>query len=122
MRIHPLALEQCHQRIDGVERIKIDDEAMAEFRDRLERKHLWPYFGFQIEHDAEKSSRRLTDANRRDVGVRRLHARGERCEIIGAIDPREIEHESIGIAQNDELMLDRRRRFENHPRVFLRGP
>ena len=121
-RVGALAVEQRHQRIERHTRIQIEDEPVAELRDGLQREHLRPDLGFEIEHDAQEAARRLADANRGDVRVRRLHARREGRELVGSLDAREIEHEPARIAEHDELMLDRCRRFEDDARVFLRGP
>ena len=69
-----------------------------------------------------KPSAGCADADGRDVRIGRLHARRELVQLARALDSREVEHEAAGVAQHDELMLDRRCRLEDDARVFLRGP
>ena len=62
------AFQERHQRIERRQRIEIDDQTMAEFRDRLQCEHLRIHFRLEVEDDAKKSARRRADA---DPGRRR---------------------------------------------------
>jgi hypothetical protein len=121
-RLAALALEERHQRIDDSQWIEIDDEAMTELGDRLQREHLRPHFTLEIEHDAQESTRGVADAYRSDVRIARLDARRQLVDLTRALDAREVEHEPVGVAQHDHLMLDRRRRLEDDARVLFRRP
>jgi hypothetical protein len=121
-RLASFALEERHQRIDDRERIEVDDEAMTELRDRLQREHLRPHLDLEIEHDAQESTRGTADTYRRDVRIARLHARRQLVELARALDACEIEHQPVGVAQQDHLMLDRRGGLEDDARVLFGGP
>ncbi len=116
------ALQQRHQRIDRRERVEIDRQPIPVLGHRREREHLWPHVRLEIENDAQEPLRRTPDANRGNVRVRGLHMRSQLLERTRRFDAREIEHEPIGMAQHDELMLDRCRGFEDDARVLFGGP
>ena len=88
----------------------------------FKREKLRVHLVLEIEHDAQDARPEARHADRLDMRIVRVHAPRQLRELAVRLDIFEIEHEALRILDQHQLMRDRRRRFENQPRVFLRRP
>ena len=95
--LRALAFEQRHQRVQRYLRIEVEHEPVAVFRDGLQREQVGLHLGLQVEHDAHHVRRLAAQPDRRDVRVRRLHARRQFRELARRVDAVDVEHEAIGL-------------------------
>src|SRR5712691_2181775 len=117
-----LLLQQGEQRIQGIDRIDIQHQAVPVFADRRERENLRLDFGFQVEHDACDAGLEPPHAQIGDVRVVWRDLAGEFLLHARKIDIFQIEHEPLRVSYGEQAVPERFVRFERYARVVLRRP
>ncbi len=115
-------LEKRHQRIERYQRIQVENDAMPEFGDGLQREELRARLGLEVEYDAQDVGRPRSEADRGDVRVGGVHAGRQLHEVESQLGTLQLEHHAIRVLQRDDFVRDRRRCLDNDARVFLRRP
>ncbi len=95
---------------------------MAVFADRRQRKNLRLHLVLEVEHEADYPRPEARQSYRLDMRIVRPQPLHQLRKLAVRFDTFEIEDQALRILEQHHLVRDRRRRFENQPRVFLRRP